>query len=238
MPSQPVRAVVEHSNPCPLARLLGSAPGVTAYIRSIHEQDGVVRAWVQLRGRKEGIRLVLRKVKREKGTTHTQVNVGSNTSVVQVSLPHALCPHSEGACLLKRPGERIHVVSAQVREGRLYLLVVAPSLKALEGLAQRGYRVVRVLRDPEPVVLTEEQERVLAKAYLMGYYEYPRRANLKDLARELGVSVSTVAETLRRIERKMVERFVWEEPFILLSISGEGPGEGSLRGRGRRGRRS
>ena len=71
--------------------------------------------------------------------------------------------------------------------------------------------MVKLLRDPEPSLLTEEQERILLRAYQMGYYDYPKRATLKDLAWEFGVSVSTIAETMRRIEKKLVEKAVKEE---------------------------
>ncbi|MDD5336986.1 MAG: helix-turn-helix domain-containing protein [Candidatus ainarchaeum sp.] len=60
--------------------------------------------------------------------------------------------------------------------------------------------------------LSPAQEKALVLAYQWGYYNYPRKADLKDLAKKLGISVASFQESLRKAENKvipmMVERIV------------------------------
>ena len=51
--------------------------------------------------------------------------------------------------------------------------------------------------------LTARQELAVGTAYALGYYDYPRRAQLKDVAKTLGVSRATAMENLRRGMRKL-----------------------------------
>lgn len=54
--------------------------------------------------------------------------------------------------------------------------------------------------------LTERQREVLRTAYGMGYYDVPRTVSTEDVAAELGVDASTVAEHLQRAERNLLTR--------------------------------
>lgn len=51
--------------------------------------------------------------------------------------------------------------------------------------------------------LTSRQELAVGTAFVLGYYDYPRRAQLKDVAKSLGVSRATAMENLRRGMRKL-----------------------------------
>ncbi len=64
--------------------------------------------------------------------------------------------------------------------------------------------VLRVRRFVPPRTLTPRQAAALETAYRLGFYAFPRRSNLKEVARILGVSRSTTAELLRRAENKML----------------------------------
>ncbi|ELZ04330.1 Bacterio-opsin activator HTH domain protein [Natrialba aegyptia DSM 13077] len=52
--------------------------------------------------------------------------------------------------------------------------------------------------------LTTRQREVLLTAYECGYYEVPREATYEDIAAELDCSASSVGQTLRRIESRLV----------------------------------
>jgi predicted DNA binding protein len=52
--------------------------------------------------------------------------------------------------------------------------------------------------------LTDRQREVVETAYSMGYYEIPRTATTEDVATELGLDPSTVAEHLQRAERNVL----------------------------------
>lgn len=52
--------------------------------------------------------------------------------------------------------------------------------------------------------LTDRQREVVETAFEAGYYEVPRQASTDDVAAELGVDNSTVAEHLQRAERNLL----------------------------------
>ncbi|HKZ59762.1 MAG TPA: helix-turn-helix domain-containing protein [Candidatus Thermoplasmatota archaeon] len=60
--------------------------------------------------------------------------------------------------------------------------------------------------------LTSRQRQVLEHAVASGYYGYPRRTTLSDLARELNVSKATVCESLMAIESTIMLRAVAGPP--------------------------
>ena len=55
--------------------------------------------------------------------------------------------------------------------------------------------------------LTDRQARVLSLAYELGYFEFPKKINLSGLARKLGVSKSSLSETLRTAEEKILHEY-------------------------------
>lgn len=59
----------------------------------------------------------------------------------------------------------------------------------------------------EPVdSLTDRQREVIRTAFDLGYYEVPREASTEDVAAELDLDPSTVAEHLQRAERNVLSR--------------------------------
>ncbi len=60
--------------------------------------------------------------------------------------------------------------------------------------------------------LTQRQEEILQFAYNNGYYEYPRRIHLRELALIFDISPSTMSEILRAGQRR-----VFSEYFNILS---------------------
>ncbi|MEI6797204.1 MAG: helix-turn-helix domain-containing protein, partial [Methanomassiliicoccales archaeon] len=91
-----------------------------------------------------------------------------------------------------------------LKDGRIELRVVGGVEGSLQDLLnklrQDGCTVdlQRVSRGDAETAVTHRQEAVIRKAMEMGYFDYPRRGGLKELAQEMGVSQSTVAEVLQR----------------------------------------
>lgn len=56
-------------------------------------------------------------------------------------------------------------------------------------------------------ILTEKQERALWFAITLGFYEWPRRITLTDLAEKLGISASTLSELMRRGLRRVLRNY-------------------------------
>lgn len=53
--------------------------------------------------------------------------------------------------------------------------------------------------------LTDRQREVITTAHALGFYEVPRTVSTADIADELGVDASTVAEHLQRAERNLFD---------------------------------
>ncbi len=81
------------------------------------------------------------------------------------------------------------------------------SLKELvDRLVARGCEVdIRRSRRPDlPRPLTDRQEEILRIALEAGYYDQPKRATIKVLAKRVGIAPSTYQEILQRAERKVM----------------------------------
>ncbi len=55
--------------------------------------------------------------------------------------------------------------------------------------------------------VTYREEEVLRIALEKGYFDYPRRIKLEELAAHFGVAPSTLSEILRRGQKKVLERY-------------------------------
>lgn len=65
----------------------------------------------------------------------------------------------------------------------------------------QDYRV----RETSLDALTDRQHEVLEAAYTLGYYDVPRRSSTAEIAAELDVDDSTVAEHLQRAEHNLLK---------------------------------
>lgn len=63
-------------------------------------------------------------------------------------------------------------------------------------------------RDKPMDSLTDRQQEVIQTAFDMGYYEVPREVSTSDVAAELDLDPSTVAEHLQRAERNALAQFL------------------------------
>jgi predicted DNA binding protein len=60
-------------------------------------------------------------------------------------------------------------------------------------------------------LMTSRQEDILQIAYERGYFDYPKRISLRELASMFGISISTLSEMLRKGQRKIMELYFAEE---------------------------
>ncbi len=56
--------------------------------------------------------------------------------------------------------------------------------------------------------LTTRQKEILDRAFILGYFNYPRKISLTDLAKELKISKSTLSENLRIAENKIISEYI------------------------------
>ncbi len=60
-------------------------------------------------------------------------------------------------------------------------------------------------------LMTSRQEDILRIAFERGYFDYPKRISLRDLASMFGISISTLSEMLRKGQRKIMEEYFGED---------------------------
>lgn len=92
-----------------------------------------------------------------------------------------------------------------------WTLIVPRSSRTIRKVAQigspstpKGPKILRMRRFVPPRSLTPRQAAALEAAFRLGFYSFPRRTNLQELARILHVSRATASEHLRRAEAKML----------------------------------
>jgi predicted DNA binding protein len=91
--------------------------------------------------------------------------------------------------------------------------------KVLVKLDKRGlhYRIVysgdaRFASASPLSTLTRKQRQALLTAYSKGYFDFPRRIKSKELANSLGISQATLAQHLRKAEKRILENITSESP--------------------------
>jgi predicted DNA binding protein len=56
--------------------------------------------------------------------------------------------------------------------------------------------------------LTEREEEILYIAYKKGYFDYPKKVGIRELSKIFEISPSTLSESLRRGQRKIMEKYI------------------------------
>ena len=57
-------------------------------------------------------------------------------------------------------------------------------------------------------ILTERQEEVVRVAFASGFFDFPRKTASVELARKLGISVSTLSEIMRATQRRIFSEYL------------------------------
>jgi predicted DNA binding protein len=68
-------------------------------------------------------------------------------------------------------------------------------------------KIVRLTSVADVETLTTHQRSIVQMALEEGYFDYPRRISLRQLAKKAGVSSATVSEVLRRAEKKILSTY-------------------------------
>ncbi|MDG7001100.1 MAG: helix-turn-helix domain-containing protein [Nitrososphaerota archaeon] len=81
--------------------------------------------------------------------------------------------------------------------------------KAMDMLQFRGVgaEVKRIENAFSEDLLTKRQEEVLLAAVRLGYFDFPRKKSLTQLAAELSIKSSSLSEILRRAESKIAKTY-------------------------------
>lgn len=87
-------------------------------------------------------------------------------------------------------------------------------LKQLEG-ARIVAEVMKVSRLQEEDELTARQEQILQIALEKGYFEFPKKITLRQLAKTLEISAGTLTEILRRGQKQVLQEHFRGHPSVI-----------------------
>ncbi len=75
-------------------------------------------------------------------------------------------------------------------------------------------KILRLTSIVDAESLTDRQRKLVETALEEGFFDYPRRITLRQLAKKTGASASTVSEVLRRAQKKILSTYgrAGEEP--------------------------
>ena len=166
---------------------------------------GLIR-WLEIETPPDRIETLLRSLRRRFRRGHLAVaRLGPGSALLRVSEPApSICAATYVAggicvsCPLLPEGEAEPWRVILPRGDRANAL-----LRELSIRNHASWAISRVEPYRSKTSLTHRQDRALRIAYALGYFDYPRRAALGDVARALGSGRSATLEVLRRATSKL-----------------------------------
>ncbi len=165
--------------------------------------------WLNIEAETERMEPLLRAVRRRVTARHIAlVHLGPGRLLVRVSEPApSICvaTHRAGGICVACP-----LMTTDERESWRVILPQGTGTQAflrdLPGGPSMSPAISRLHPYRSKTSLTRRQNRALRVAYDLGYFTYPRRGSLGDVARALGTGRSATLEVLRRATAKLAGR--------------------------------
>ncbi len=214
-------------------------PLIAARLLRGQRNNELVEVWLRISGDSAVLRVFEQALRMEEGLRFQVLFENGFNKVVRIVLPRSKCIHSW--CPLFEIPMGIMAKSIILTPDYMLLEVIAVKRSLLKKLEDKGCRIVRLGSiSGMDYMLTPRQEQMLIYAFEKGYYSFPRRIGLAELARELGLSVSTLSELIRRAEGKVVKAFMIHElphylcnPTLMASVKSKGTREKRYRRAGK-----
>lgn len=117
------------------------------------------------------------------------------------------------ACEVLMKAKAFMVFPVGIRKGRMKWLLITddnPTVgKIVDTLEDCGceVKIERVTPLGERGILTERQEELVRVALDSGFFDFPRKMGSLELARKLGISVSTLSEIMRATQRRIFSEY-------------------------------
>ena len=77
--------------------------------------------------------------------------------------------------------------------------------------ARIDVKVLKVVKARSEDIVTSRQEQIIRIALEAGFFDFPRKITLNQLAEKLNISSSTLAEIIRRAEKNIIEAYFREK---------------------------
>ena len=201
-----------YKKPCPLTEAFESNgedhSSIAARVyRAGIESGNNIGMWVRISfNNRERAEEVLQRLKRNR-VAFKIVYTTKNNFVAYVNYAS---PCSSGCPLVKTPPKVMVKTIIVTGMGILFELLSFSKKNMDDFIISYKCKVLNcgTLKEAMRYLLTSKEQEAIYTAYSKGYYEVRRKTRLKDLAKELNMSTSTLNETLRSAEKKIIEAFI------------------------------
>lgn len=118
------------------------------------------------------------------------------------------------ACKILITSKAFMVYPVAISKGRMKWLLITDTNKTVgklsKALQQVGcdMKLERITQLSVKGVLTDRQEEIIRVAFESGYFDFPRKVGSLKIARQLGVSVSTLSEVMRAAQRRIFAEYL------------------------------
>lgn len=113
-------------------------------------------------------------------------------------------------------GSDCFLVSANLKNGKIEWTLLSsdkrPIRELIKNMRKNGLEVeiVKMVDIKTREALTNRQEEIIQIALEKGYFDYPKRTSIRELASIFGVSISTLSEILRHGQKKILKSYFSE----------------------------
>lgn len=201
-----------YKEPC---SLIGAFKGDSEHYNSIAarvyrigvENENSVGMWLRVSfNEREQAKNVLQRLKKNRMRSKI-IYTAKNNFVIYVNHPS---PCSNECPLLRTP-PKVMVKTAIITGMGILFELLSFSKKHIESF-MADYKCKALacgtLKEAMKYFLTSKEQEALHLAYSRGYYDRKRKTRLRELAKELNMSTSTLNEILRSAEGKVIEAFI------------------------------
>ena len=188
------------------ANWVGSlAESARVKIVDVKERKGVVEDFVELSSESLSPEEILSHLRETAGVLSADMTKVDRNRVIGMVSTHS-CPICSTFA-----GLNCFLISANTRDdGKMeWRLFIGgdTDLKKLCGRLDANevkYDILEVSRHAQKKEITARQEEILRVALDLGYFEFPKRMHLEELAEKLGITPGTLSEILRRAEKNII----------------------------------
>jgi len=118
------------------------------------------------------------------------------------------------ACKVLITSKAFMVYPVDIRKGRMKWLLITDTNKTVGKLSEAleqvdcDVKLERITPLGDKGVLTGRQEEIIQAAFASGYFDFPRKIGSPKLAKQLGISVSTLSEVMRAAQRRIFSEYI------------------------------
>ena len=118
------------------------------------------------------------------------------------------------ACKVLVTSKAFMVYPVAIRKGRMKWLLITDTNKTVGKLSEAleqvdcEVKIERITPLGDKGVLTDRQEEIIQAAFALGYFDFPRKIGSPKLAKQLGISVSTLSEVMRAAQRRIFAEYL------------------------------